>query len=424
MGAREELDALSASLDGLAASASAYARAALAAWDGENPGADRAERASFAAELLMGVSGAFGAQAAESAMGFLAALSVEPGDASPSVAAAYAARKGAWVASLDGEAALGAVGDTAESYVRRDAFEASARACDRAGVRWARVPTGSETCAFCFMLASRGYVYTSEQAARGGMGMHAHCDCKVVPETAGKIEGYDPDGLYRRWRMCADAVAADPDATGQDSLRAIMREVERRDWEWLWTGKVPEVDYSLQPRESFGVFKKPGDYSRENLVLEEGQPEPNEWRDLFVHDCLANNGIRVTARPAKATSASGKELQGVTNPDIEIDGVMWEIKSPRGEIGFDEAGNPNLGFIQEAFKELARNFRNPFDVFARRGVGDASDRKRIVLNLKYKTGDVPYALIEAEVLKNMEGTGAVEAVVVMADGSIRRYKRN
>lgn len=422
MGAREELDALSASLDGLAASASAYARAALAAWDGENPAAARAERASFAAELLMGVSGAFGAQAAESAMGFLAALSVEPGDASPSVAAAYAARKGAWVASLDGEAALGAVGDTAESYVRRDAFEASARACDRAGVRWARVPTGSETCAFCFMLASRGYVYTSEQAARGGMGMHAHCDCKVVPETAGKIEGYDPDGLYRRWRMCADAVAADPDATGQDSLRAIMREVERRDWEWVWTGKVPEIDYSLQPRESFGVFKKPGDYSRENLVLEEGQSEPNEWRDVFVHDALARAGIRVKARPGLAIGPDGKILQGVSTPDLEIMDAIWEVKSPREVEGTDEPVD-EFEFIRRSLKDSKRNFKNPYDYEHLCGMGDMTSQRRVVLNLKYRNCGLPYQKIEKEVKKAFDNSKVVEMIVVDADGNLHRYKK-
>ncbi len=422
MGAREELDALSASLDGLAASTSAYARAALAQWLASNPSAPRAERASFAAGLLMEVSGAFGAQAAEAAMDFLAALSVEPGDASPSVAAAYAARKGAWIASLDDAAALDAAGDTAASYVRRDAFEASARACDRAGVRWARVPTGSETCAFCFMLASRGYAYTSEHAARGGMGMHAHCDCKVVPETAGKIEGYDPDGLYRRWRMCADAVAADPDATGQDSLRAIMREVERRDWEWLWTGKVPEIDYSLQPRESFGVFRTPGYYSRENLVLEEGKSEPNEWRDLFVHDCLSKNGIRVKARPNIAVDREGNPLQGVSSPDLEISGVMWEVKSPRDPEGESEPMN-RFEFIERALKASKKNFKNPYDYENHCGMGDMTDRRRVVLNLKYRSEGIEYSEMEEEVEKAFAKSKVVELIVVDADGAIHRYKK-
>lgn len=373
MGAREELDALSASLDGLAASASAYARAALAAWDGENPGADRAERASFAAELLMGVSGAFGAQAAESAMGFLAALSVEPGDASPSVAAAYAARKGAWVASLDGEAALGAVGDTAESYVRRDAFEASARACDRAGVRWARVPTGGETCAFCFMLASRGYVYTSEQAARGGMGMHAHCDCKVVPETAGKIEGYDPDGLYRRWRMCADAVAADPDATGQDSLRAIMREVERRDWEWVWTGKSGTA--TLGTRDI----------------------KPHEFDAYRV---LISHGFSFEVNPViEANRRSGK-----SSPDMTMGGSRWELKCPSGS-------NPK--------KTIGRNLNKAISQMLNANPPVSS------VNVVLSCLETPLSKQQVErivELKMSEGR-IDELLVIYSESEIRRYKK-
>lgn len=48
--------------------------------------------------------------------------------------------------------------------------------------RWARIPRGTKTCAFCMMLASRGYVYRSEESA-GGLGnyYHPHDECIVVP---------------------------------------------------------------------------------------------------------------------------------------------------------------------------------------------------------------------------------------------------
>lgn len=58
--------------------------------------------------------------------------------------------------------------------------------------RWARVPTGPETCQFCIMLASRGFVYHSEELASHA---HAHCDCRVVPSwdrAKAAVEGYDP----------------------------------------------------------------------------------------------------------------------------------------------------------------------------------------------------------------------------------------
>lgn len=66
--------------------------------------------------------------------------------------------------------------------------------------KWARVPTGTETCTFCIMLASRGFVYGNEDLASHA---HANCDCRVVPswdKTRAAVEGYDPDALFDRWK--------------------------------------------------------------------------------------------------------------------------------------------------------------------------------------------------------------------------------
>lgn len=70
---------------------------------------------------------------------------------------------------------------------------------------YARVPVG-ETCAFCILLASRGFVYSSERTAtisRWGHKYHNNCDCVAVPFTrAGSIGGYGGmlakyDDMYR-----------------------------------------------------------------------------------------------------------------------------------------------------------------------------------------------------------------------------------
>ena len=65
--------------------------------------------------------------------------------------------------------------------------------------RWARVPTGVETCQFCIMLASRGFVYHSEETASHA---HAHCDCRVIPswDKSPTAQGYDPDLYYDMWK--------------------------------------------------------------------------------------------------------------------------------------------------------------------------------------------------------------------------------
>lgn len=100
---------------------------------------------------------------------------------------------------------------------------------DRDKPRYARVPTGSETCDYCLMLASRGFVYRSLAAASH---FHSGCDCRVVPSwEAHEVEGYDPEELYARWQEAVDAKAeerAERRGTSFDEeRRAIMAAYER-----------------------------------------------------------------------------------------------------------------------------------------------------------------------------------------------------
>lgn len=75
------------------------------------------------------------------------------------------------------------------------------KAADKLGLRYARVPMGGETCEFCIMLASRGFVYTSADNAGEGTHYHTHCRCKIIPGKKGSsVEGYDPNSLYKQWK--------------------------------------------------------------------------------------------------------------------------------------------------------------------------------------------------------------------------------
>lgn len=69
----------------------------------------------------------------------------------------------------------------------------------RRRVKYARIPTGHTTCAWCIMLSGLGWQYrSSSTAASSG---HAHCDCVIEPSweerphvagyTDGDFEGYD-----------------------------------------------------------------------------------------------------------------------------------------------------------------------------------------------------------------------------------------
>ena len=76
--------------------------------------------------------------------------------------------------------------------------------------KFARVPTGDETCDFCLMLASRGFVYTSEATAGAIKLDHYHSgdDCRVICQWGdGGVEDYDTKAIYGRWQDSIDALA-------------------------------------------------------------------------------------------------------------------------------------------------------------------------------------------------------------------------
>lgn len=127
-------------------------------------------------------------------------------------------------------------------YVHREANTNMYRNVARSNIRWARVPSGTETCGWCFMLSSRGFDYTSELKA-GGLGhkFHLHCDCIIVPGTKETtIDGYKPEEMYARWVECANTLGLEP--TWENRF-AIIAECETRDFRWLYNGTPTEIHY-------------------------------------------------------------------------------------------------------------------------------------------------------------------------------------
>lgn len=123
-----------------------------------------------------------------------------------------------------------AMADRVDYEVRRAAGECivSAGLSDPERPRFARVPSGAETCAFCNMLASRGFVYLTAKTAGAFDHYHPSCDCRVVPgwgylptgpsrgaAALTTVEGYDPDALYDRY--------VDDLRSGRLSLGAVAR---------------------------------------------------------------------------------------------------------------------------------------------------------------------------------------------------------
>lgn len=125
------------------------------------------------------------------------------------------------------------------------------------GARYARVPTGKETCGFCVMLASRGFDYKSRQSA-GDMGFgfnrfHDRCDCRVVAgDEFTEVEGYDPDWLYSVYldaRKAVDPEQIRKDMRGEHAdvvnkriTDSICNEINKRAKAWSWDNKAPAYE--------------------------------------------------------------------------------------------------------------------------------------------------------------------------------------
>ncbi len=103
---------------------------------------------------------------------------------------------------------------------------------DSRDVRYARVPAGPETCAWCLMTAGLGYWYMSEEAASH---THAHCDCVIVPSIGRgdvSIEGYDSTVYRDMWRDANKALAygdVPPELARRVDLLAASRPGYRTD---------------------------------------------------------------------------------------------------------------------------------------------------------------------------------------------------
>lgn len=121
----------------------------------------------------------------------------------------------------DPDKALSLIGGAIQRYVQQGGRDTLARNASRdpARPRWARVPSGVETCAFCLMLASRGFAYHTRQSAGEMTQFHDLCDCQIVPDWSPTpaLDGYDPDRLYEQY------LAARAEAGG--STKAILAQL-------------------------------------------------------------------------------------------------------------------------------------------------------------------------------------------------------
>ncbi|MBW3079888.1 hypothetical protein [Bifidobacterium saguinibicoloris] len=103
--------------------------------------------------------------------------------------------------------------------------------------RYARVPQGAKTCAFCAMLAGRGFVYTSAEAAGAMRKYHPDCDCETIPswdKNNPKVQGYDDSRFEKRYmearRMLEDGTVPDELKAGLLKVKPYLEPKHKKSW--------------------------------------------------------------------------------------------------------------------------------------------------------------------------------------------------
>ncbi|MDR1954293.1 MAG: hypothetical protein LBQ21_07495 [Clostridiales Family XIII bacterium] len=197
---------------------------------------------------------------------------------------------------------------------------------DKADVRYARVPTGSKTCAFCVMLASRGFVYATEESA-GALGQyHAHCDCQIVMnfEKSPKVEGYDPDKYYELYK----------EGKGVDDTKS--RKIEVHD----------------------GIKYEAGAY---------GEVYEKEKRGYAA---LHDNGYDFTV-------LSRSDIPGEKTPDMLMNGEYWDLKTPTGGSKSTIDNNVREANKQKAFPVIDNRMSKLSDDEALSSFGQKLELRKI-----------------------------------------------
>lgn len=211
---REAFDRYSRQVSNLAGGAGEYVRRMVSAYLSQSPDASVAECRDFAWQVMLEAVQIYGDASATAAADYYdSVMSAAGNGAKPALlhsgvdedqaerAARYQAGKLVKGDQLGFERECAAYASDATRQAANRTMLGNALRDEGRGVRYARVPTGAETCTFCRMLSSRGFVYRSKESAKLFGHNHRGCNCEVVVSTdADGLEGYDPDRERDIWQ--------------------------------------------------------------------------------------------------------------------------------------------------------------------------------------------------------------------------------
>lgn len=217
--------------------------------------------------------------------------------------------------------------DDAQQFIT-DMIRTGARLTERRNIRldptkpkWARVPKGPKTCAFCAILASRGYAYTSEEAA-GGKGniYHADCHCQPMPNWGKQVlAGYDETAYkaeYERMKALADreydgdilkAYRSSPGVCTDSVVPEALKKTP---------GRPPKFDAKHPFRTFLGSGNLRDAVVGTNPMFDEGPEYRNNCQRCVVAYEMRRRGYAVTAMPRPMDPRTGL-------PALDTDTNRW-----------------------------------------------------------------------------------------------------
>lgn len=162
----------------------------------------------------------------------------------------------------------------------------------RDGAQFAWIPSG-DTCAFCLMLASRGWQYMSKKALKNGHAehIHANCDCQYAVRFDGKstVQGYDPDKYLDMYNNAEGE-------TWEEKINSMRRQA--------YSARINSCEKQmLRLAKQGNIFvTKADNLSQYSLKI----PPLDGYEDIVVHGDAY--GLAFTDMKGKETNLSAKEF--------------------------------------------------------------------------------------------------------------------
>ena len=271
------------------------------------------------------------------------------------------------------------------------------------GVRFARVPTGFETCTFCLMLASRGAVYHTRKSAGEFKHFHRNCDCKIVPgfgddPDAELVEGVRPKELHKLYKQFREI-----DET--EGLSAAEKDVlKRKALNLAAVRSDPSTDYRADNLDLSALT--PGE------VKKMQKKNPLEWESYAQ---LSRVGYKQRLLHEQGNAAANIDIS------ILMDGEWhyWDMKTIEG----------GLSALRKRMSECYSKWERLSEPGATLPAGidfDDLDNPRVVVDNRYSKiadADAEKQIVESMRYLSAKGRfGFSEAMLILKDGRTKLIK--